>query len=166
MNDVVNNGLTPADEDPILHELLTSLPQPQPSRTLEDRVLSGVYRPSPAWARHARAKWNEFTESGRAWILIAGLAAGSVIPLAVLAVGIAMLAPHAGTAVSFTTTEIIPHARAAVAAPWASLIETLHHPIAAMAGGNWLGWVAGAATLCVGCAWGLYRTMTPRATRK
>ena len=166
MSEVVNTGLTPADEDPVLHELLTSLPHLQPSRTLEDRVLSGVYRPSPAWARRARTAWIELTESGRIWILIGGVAAGSVIPLVALVVGAVMLAPHTGQVVSFTMNDIVPYLQSALAAPSASLIETLDQPLATIAGVNWLGWITSAATLCAGCGWGLYRTMTPRAARK
>jgi len=166
MSEVVNNGLTPAAEDPVLHELLTSLPQPQPTRALEDRVMSGVFRPPPAWARRASAVWFDLKASGRVWILVGGLAAGSVIPLAALVVGAFMVAPHTGQLVGFTMTDIVPYLQAALAATSASLIETLDQPLSLLAGANLLPWAAGAATLCVGCGWGLYRTMTPRAARK
>jgi hypothetical protein len=168
MNDVVNPGHTPADEDPVLHGLLASLPQPQPSHNLEDRVLSGVFRPAPRWFRRARTAWVGLNESGRIWVIVGSLAAGSVLPLAALAVGTRLLGSHTQHALGFTTTEILPYLRASFEAQAASLLETFRGPIGIMelVGSQWAGWSVTVAMLCVGCSWGLHRTMTPRAARK
>jgi hypothetical protein len=168
MSEVIHQGQSPADEDPILHGLLASLPQPSQHGTLEDRVLSGVFRPAPLWVRRIRAAWNDLQSSGRVWLVVGGLAVGSIIPLVALVFGVALLAPHSGGVIGFAATEILPHIRTAVTTLTASLVETMAEPIDLLApsGIEWIGWASGGVAACTGCAWGLYRTMTPRGARK
>jgi hypothetical protein len=168
MSDLADHGHTPAEEDPVLDAMLASLPLPPQRHNLEDRVLSGVFRPAPRWLRRARSAWQELHESGRIWMVVGSLAAGSVLPLAGLAVGIRFAAPRAGDLLGFGTREVIPYVHAALSAQAASLIETIRGPVDALAltGPEWFGWVSAIAVACVGCSWGLYRTMTPRAARK
>jgi hypothetical protein len=168
MSDVVDHGQTPAEEDPVLDGLLASLPLPQQRHNLEDRVLSGVFRPAPRWLRRARSAWKDLHESGRVWMVVGALAAGCVLPLGALALGIRLAAPRTGDLLGFGTQEIIPYVHAALNTQAASLIETIRGPVEALAltGPEWFGLVSAVSAACVGCSWGLYRTMTPRAARK
>jgi hypothetical protein len=168
MSDAVHHGQTPAEEDPVLHGMLAALPQPRPSHALEDRVLSGVFRPAPQWLRRARSAWTGLNESGRIWVVVGALAAGSVLPFAALLVGARLAAPHVGGWVGSSASDAIPYLRTALSAQLTSLLETIRVPVDALAltGPEWIGWACGVLAACLGCSWGLYKTMTPRAARK
>lgn len=75
---------TPEQEDPALHRLLSSLPRYAPSPAFEDRVLSRVYRPAPAWVRALRGDGTRAfdTRTLRWWL--GGLIVSSAVSTVVL----------------------------------------------------------------------------------
>jgi hypothetical protein len=168
MSDDVHNGLTPAEEDPVIHRMVTALPTPQPRREFGDLVLSAVWRPHPRWARRVRATLRELIDSGRVWLVVGGLAVGSLVPIAAVAVTISLLAPAVAGGVETLFTELIPVGWTFLWAQVASLFETV------LANANALdlhprAWAMIGITSVValaGCGWGLNRTMTPRAVRR
>ena len=168
MSDDLHTGLTPADEDPVIHRMISTLPTPQPRREFGDLVLSKVWRPDPRWARRARGVMRDAIESGRIWLVVGGLAVGSLLPIAAVAVGISVFAPTIVGGVETLVTRSIPLGWTFVVTQIASLFETVLASTAQLGlpprAWGLIGLTSGSA-LAV-CGWGLYRTMTPRAARR
>lgn len=168
MNDDRVMGLTPAEEDPELHRIVTGLPTAEPPGGLEDRVLSHVWRPAPSPLRRVRAAGKELVDSGRIWLIVGGLALGSLVPLSTMFVVTRLFSHEIGGALSTAASEAGPWLAAMVSNQTASLIETARAYLAGLglAGTTWAAIVGGSAAFSVACAWGLYRTMTPRFARR
>jgi hypothetical protein len=171
MNDMKReetNGLLPADEDPVVHRMLSGLPPAEPLGSLSDRVLSQVRRPPPAWVRTLKGSVRGLSDSGRIWLVIGGLAVGSLLPVAVAAAGVAVFAPTLANAFDAAVTELLPlgwmYARGQVM----SLVETGVTWVDALAlpPRVWLTLALATVVGLAGCGWGLHRTMTPRAARR
>jgi hypothetical protein len=81
-NDVIQ--LTPAEEDPVAHRYLSTLPSFAPSAGFEDRVMSQVWRPAPAWLRCTQGAVTGLFPRKHAWTWAGGLAAASVCSLAII----------------------------------------------------------------------------------
>lgn len=77
---------TPAQEDPELHRLLTLLPSYMPSAGFEDRVLSRVYRPAPAWIRALRSGTSRAFDTRKLRWWFGGLVASSAVSTIVLVI--------------------------------------------------------------------------------
>jgi hypothetical protein len=77
---------TPEQEDPELHRLLVSLPSYMPSAGFEDRVLSRVYRPAPAWVRALRRGPSRAFDTRKVRWWIGGMVASSAVASIVLAI--------------------------------------------------------------------------------
>lgn len=153
--------LTPDREDPVLHAYLTALPSYSPREGFQDRVMSRVWTPAPAWVRPLVSHVRAFGHPRRAWALAGGLAfTSSVFIAAVVALAVAnwMHVETAwrlffGTVLLGTWSVVVHWTAASVAAVvrWFQLLDV---------GGSTL--VAGtcAVTLVVlSSAWGLLRTM-------
>ncbi len=168
MSDDVHNGLTPADEDPVIHRMLTALPTPQPQREFGDLVLSNVWRPHPRWVRRVRGSLRDLVNSGRVWLVVGGLAVGSLLPIAAAAVAISIFAPSIAGGVETLFTQLIPLAWTSLVTQVTSLFETVVTS-AEQLGLHPRAWAMIGMTSLVGlavCGWGLHRTMTPRAARR
>lgn len=81
-NDVIQ--LTPAEEDPVAHRYLSTLPSFAPSAGFEDRVMSQVWRPAPAWLRYTQRAVTGLFPRKHAWLWAGGLAAASACSLAII----------------------------------------------------------------------------------
>jgi hypothetical protein len=162
------DGLTPSEEDPVVHRMLSGLPSAEPRRSLADRVLSHVRRPHPMWMRRIDDVIRGLVDSGRIWLVIGGLAVGSLLPVAVAVIGITFFAPALASGFEVAVNDLLPLGWSYVRNEAMSLVETglawadglALHPRA------WL--MIGIGTLIglAGCGWGLHRTMTPRAARR
>jgi hypothetical protein len=163
MTDAIANGLTPAEEDPILHQYLNALPAAVPMAGFSDRVLSGVWRPAPRWIRKGRGAMRDMIASGRIWMVIGALAVGSLVPLAASLVLAGVFAESIGEGLRWFVAEGIPFTWVAFTADLESALGTAASILGAhgltrtdlLAGG------IGAAVTTMGCAIGLRRTMTP-----
>jgi hypothetical protein len=167
MNDDHVMGLTPADEDPELHRIVAGLPSAEPPSGLEDRVLSHVRRPASARVRRMQAAGRELVASGRIWMIVGGLALGSLLPLSAMFVTARLFSHEIGAAFSTGVAGAGSWLTTTVSAQTVSLIETGRAYLAGLglAGSTWAGIGSGTAVLTVCCGWGLYRTMTPRLER-
>lgn len=162
------NALMPAEEDPAIHRMLSDLPTPEPRRNLADRVLSHVRRPHPFWVRRIEAGVGEMVESGRIWLVIGGLAVGSLLPVALAVGGVFFFAPTLAKAFDVAVAEWLPAAWTYVRLEAMSLVETGHTWVGgfALEPHTWLVVTGGMLAVLTGCVWGLRRTMTPRAARR
>ncbi len=163
MTDAVANGLTPAEEDPILHRYLSLLPAAVPTAALSERVLSGVWRPAPRWVRRGRAAIDDMAASGRIWLVIGVLAVGSLLPLVASLVLVRVFADSIGDGLRWFVAEGIPFAWVAVTGDVAWLATEATNILAehGLTRGDLLAAGIGAAVAMTGCAVGLRRTMTP-----
>ncbi|MDH3291961.1 MAG: hypothetical protein OEO20_07280 [Gemmatimonadota bacterium] len=163
MTDAIANGLTPAEEDPILHRYLNALPAAVPMAGLSDRVLSGVWRPAPRWIRTGRAAMHDMTASGRIWLVIGALAVGSLVPLAAAVVLVGVFAESIGGGLRWLVAEGIPFAWVAFTADLQGALGTVASVLVAhgLTRADLLAGGIGAAVTTLGCAIGLRRTMTP-----
>jgi hypothetical protein len=160
--------LTPSEEDPVVHRMLSGLPTPEPRRSLADRVLSHVRRPHPRSMRRIENVMRGLVDSGRIWLVIGGLAVGSLLPVAVGVIGITFLAPTLAGAVDAAVNDFLPLGWTFVRSEAMSLFET---GLAWASGFElphraWLMIALGTLIGLAGCGWGLHRTMTPRAARR
>jgi hypothetical protein len=168
MNDDAAHGLTPAEEDPELHRMLGTLPTPEPTGGLEERVLSRVWRPASPSVRRLRAVTRGLVESGRIWLVAGGLAFGSLIPLAAVFVVSRIFAHEISGAVRTFVARATPWTVAAVSGELASLLEAARAYVDSLgfSGSEWAALGGGSAVLLVGCVLGLRRTMTPSRSRR
>ena len=163
MTDAITNGLTPAEEDPILHRYLNTLPAAVPTAGLSDRVLSGVWRPDPRWIRTGRGAMRDMIASGRIWMMIGALAVGSLVPLAATVVLVGVFAESIGGGLRWFVAEGIPFAWVALTADLEGALGTVASVLGAhgFTRADLLAGSVGAAVAAMGCAIGLRRTMTP-----
>lgn len=70
------NVPTPADEDPVIHRFLGTLPRWEPAPAFEARVLKRVWQPVPPGLRQ---RWNRFAGSWEAKLFLGLLAAGAFL---------------------------------------------------------------------------------------
>lgn len=162
MDDFERNAPPPAEEEPVLHGQLSTLPRFAPTRFFEDRVMSGVRRPLPALLRSLRERFDEWVESGRIWLTVGGLAAGSLIPTGIV-IGLTVTFWHEiGSFGSRVLGDVVPSAWAGVTSQVAEGTGAAHDAVAAAvpSGGALLGVSVAMVLALGGCAWGLYRTMT------
>lgn len=168
MRDVHGNGPLPAEEDPVVDRMLSGLPTPEPRGKIADRVLSRVRRPLPFRIRKIEAGIRELVDSGRIWLVIGGLAVGSLLPIAVAAVGAAFFATTLANAFHAAVNELLPLGWTYVRHEIMSLVETgrTWAEALALSPRAWSMVAVGTVIGLAGCGWGLHRTMTPRAARR
>lgn len=77
---------TPAEEDPLVHEWLSSLPALEPRPGFEDAVMARVWQPAPQWVRSFQRLGARVFGGRRTWVWLGGAAAASVV--SVLTVGV------------------------------------------------------------------------------
>lgn len=164
MNEYDRDVPTPAAEDPVVHGQLATVSQFAPSGFFADRVMSRVWRPLPPRLRALRERYEDWVQSGRVWLAVGALAAGSLIPLGIV-VGLTVtfwrpigsfggrvigsVVPNAWAGVTAQAHEGLDAARAAVSGVLPNAAATAA--------------VSAVTTLAViACAWGLYRAMVVR----
>jgi hypothetical protein len=153
--------LTPAQEDPVVHGYLSSLQTFSPRAGFEDRVMSRVWQPVPAWLRPLVRRARTVAHPKRAWVLAGGLAFTSSVFVTALVVLVVSNWVHVETAwqlfsgtVLLGTWSVVIHwtaASVAAAVRWFQLLDV------------------GRITLAVACClatavmlvsvWGLRRTI-------
>jgi len=164
MNDFERNAPSPAEEEPVLHGQLATLPSFTPARFFEERVMSGVRRPLPAMLRALRERFDEWVQSGRVWLAAGGVAAGSLIPTGIV-IGLTVTFWHEiGSFGSRVLGSVVPSAWAGVTSQVAEIMAEARNAITTVVptGGALLGVSAATVFVLGGCAWGLYRTMSIR----
>lgn len=168
MTDANANGLTPAEEDPILHRYLGLVPAAVSTAGLGERVLSGVWRPAPRWVRRSRAAMEEMVASGRIWLVIGALAVGSLVALAASLVLVRMFADSIGGGLRWFVTDGIPFAWVALTGDVAWVAAEITSVLGGhgLSQGDLIAGGIGATLAMVGCALGLRRTMTPSRKAK
>jgi hypothetical protein len=82
MEDVTTRAIPPAEEDPVVHRYLASLPQYSPSPGFDDRVMARVFAPAPRWLQGVRQRWWSLVDTGRVWWLLGGFAGAYALALA------------------------------------------------------------------------------------
>lgn len=153
-------GITPGDEDPIVHRYLVALPRFEPRRGFEARVLMRVWRPLPPTLRRLR---DALERSHAPAIVLGVLAFGAFVWQAAL-VGLVLSLPAEARAVAVDfVNDWVPMA-------WNTVrdqVTELATPVLGYLGGYWtpeIFWAtAVAAVLAIGCAFGLYWTMRLQA---
>jgi hypothetical protein len=161
MSDRSLPDLTPAEEDPVLHGYLATLPQAMPSQGLQRRVLTRVWRPAPRWVREAEARWIDSVESGRIWFVLGAIAAGSLIPLAVTTGLLVTFSSQIGALSAWMISEFGPELSGLLAMYWAAATQSVTSWWAAVAPPNVGAWAAGGAGVvavsAVGFIWTIRR---------
>lgn len=153
--------LTPVEEDPVLHEYFASLAQFGPRAGFEDRVMSRVWQPTPAWLRPIVRTVRGLTHPKRAWAIAGTLAVTSSVFVAIVVTLAIANWMHVETGwrlfsgtVVIGTWSVVVHWSAATltfAARWFELLDV---------GGTTLAVIGCGITLVVlSSAWGLRRTM-------
>ena len=153
--------LTPDKEDPVLHAYLTALPSYSPRDGFQDRVMSRVWKPAPAWVKPFVVRARAFAHPRRIWMLAGGLAfTSSIFMAATVALAVAnwMHVETAwrlfvGTVMLGAWSVVVQWTAASVAAVvrWFQLLDV---------GGSTIVVGLCAATLVVlSSAWGLLRTL-------
>ena len=168
MDDRTMSELTPAQEDPGLHRMLSTLQAWTPGPGFDNRVLARVWRPHPRWLRRAEAYWGELVETGQVWLVAGAFALGSLIPIIVLTALVAANTAEIGVFLGWLVTEGIPVAWAATVAVISEIVSTVNTVASALLPNARAVMVAVVAFLMLlaSCAWGLYRTLgAARATR-
>ena len=159
MNDRLRFEPAPAEEDPILHDYLSALPNFAPRVSLETKVLTHVWRAPPRWVGQVQRRWVESVETGRIWFVLGALAAGSLIPLGVAAGLTIAFADQIGALGTWMVARFGPSIAGVLAAYWASSTQSVTSWWAANVPlhlGAWVGGVAGVSTLS---AIGLFLTL-------
>jgi hypothetical protein len=162
MEDHSMSELTPAQEDPGIHRMLSTLPAWTPGPGFDNRVLARVWRPHPLWLRRAEAYWGELVETGQVWLIMGAFALGSLIPIIALTALVAANTAEIGAFLAWLVTDGIPVAWAAVRAFISGIVSTVNTVVSALLPNARALMVAGVAylVLLASCAWGLYRTMS------
>ena len=120
-------AVTPAEEDPVVHKFLGTLPRPEPRRPLETAVLKRVWRPLP---RTLRERWTGALTSWQAKMFLGLLAAGAFVWQAAL-VSLAVQFPNeTRQVVTLVTSELAPLASDQIGR------------LLGLAGSSVLGWIA------------------------
>lgn len=162
MDDRMMSDLTPAQEDPAIHRMLSTLPAWTPGPGFDNRVLARVWRPHPLWLRRMEAYWAELVETGQVWLIVGAFALGSLIPLIALTALTAANTAAIGAFLGWLVAEGIPVAWAALVAfisQAVSDVNTMASVLLPNARALALAAVAFLVLLAC-CAWGLYRTMS------
>jgi hypothetical protein len=158
-NDVTR--LTPAEEDPLLHQYLAQVPAFAPGPSFGNHVLSRVWRPEPEWVRNVRFFARDLVDTGRIWLLIGAVTFGSLIPLAVLLGSGAVFSAELGAGIDWLFNRGIPAAWTATLDDISVALSPIRTQLAAVPlSGEVLRIVAvGSIPVFALCAWGLSRTM-------
>jgi hypothetical protein len=114
MEDRPMSELTPAQEDPAIHRMLSTLPAWMPGPGFDNRVLARVWRPHPLWLRRVEGYWGELVETGQVWLIVGAFALGSLIPIIALTALVAAHTAEIGAFLGWLVTVGIPVAWAAV----------------------------------------------------
>ncbi len=150
----MRNGLTPAEEDPVLHQYLTTLPSFTPATSLfEERVLARVRRPVPGWLRQVHGAVRGFARTGRVWLVLGPLAVGSVISITAAVIVATVYASDVGRFFTWLWGEGLPTA-------WSHTRADFTEAAAAVS--LTFGTLASSAGILLLCGWGLYRTARVR----
>jgi hypothetical protein len=168
MEDRTKSELTPAQEDPAIHRMLSTLPAWMPGPGFDNRVLARVWRPHPLWLRRVEGYWGELVETGQVWLIVGAFALGSLIPIIALTALVAANTAAIGAFLGWLVAEGIPVAWAEVSAFISGIVSTVNTLASALLPNARALMVAVVAylVLLASCAWGLYRTMsTASATR-
>jgi hypothetical protein len=161
MNDFERNVPTPAEEEPVVHGQLATLPSFTPTRFFEERVMSGVRRPLPPMLRRLKERFDEWVQSGRIWLTAGGIAAGSLIPTGIV-IGLTITFWHEiGSFGSRVLGSVVPSAWAGMTSQLAEGVAAARDAIGTVVptGGALVGVSAATVFVLGGCALGLYRTM-------
>lgn len=161
MNDHDRDVPSPAGEDPLIHGSLATVSQFAPSERFADHVMSRVWRPLPPRLRALRERYEDWVQSGRVWLAVGGLAAGSLIPLGII---VGLTVTFWEPIVSFggrVVNHVVPSAWAGVTAQAREGIDAARAAVTAvLPDGTALAAVSAVTLLVlVACAWGLYRTV-------
>jgi hypothetical protein len=161
-------GLTPAEEDPLLHRYLADLPAFGPNRLFDERVLARVRRPDPEWVENVRRAGRELFQTGRGWFLVGGLALGSLLPLMVLVAAGVTFDGEIGRGFAWLFDRGLPSAWTGVSGQVTELLSQGETRLYALpfSGGTLRTFAGGSLVLLAGCAWGLRRTMRPSGVRR
>lgn len=153
-------GITPGDEDPIVHRYLVALPRFEPRRGFETRVLMRVWRPLPPALRRLR---HALARSQAPTIVLGLLAFGAFVWQAAL-VGLVVSFPAEARGV---TAEFISEWLPTLWITAREQLVELATPVLGTIAGYWtseLLWAAGiVAILAIACTFGLYWTMRSHA---
>jgi hypothetical protein len=142
MENRTRSELTPAQEDPAIHRMLSTLPAWTPGPGFDNRVLARVWRPHPLWLRRVEGYWGELVETGQVWLIVGAFALGSLIPIIALTALVAANTAEIGAFLGWLVAEGIPVA-------WAAAVALISEIV-----------VVAYLVLLASCAWGLYRTMS------
>ncbi len=161
MDDRTMNELTPAQEDPLVHRMLATLPAWSPGVGFDNRVLARVWRPHPWWLRRIEAQWDDLVETGQVWLIVGAFALGSLIPIIALTTLVAAHTAEIGWFLAWLVAEGIPVAWAAVWAFISGIVSTVNAMASALLpdARAVLAAIVAYLVLLAACAWGLYRTM-------
>lgn len=142
---------TPAEEDPIVHRFLGTLPRPEVSPVFETRVLKRIWRPVPPTVRD---RWDRFIGSWSLKLFLTALAAGAFLWQAAL-VGVALQFPaEARELLTVGARETLPIVVDEAARLWGVVLASVKAWLAAWVAGH-LGWLIGALFVILVSAVGL-----------
>ena len=168
MEDHFLNGPTPAEEDPVVHRALATLPAFAPGPVFEDRVMSRVWQPLPPKLRQLVLAWRDYVDSGRVYGPLGALAVGALIPLGVAIGLVVTFSTQIGSFLAWLVGVGVPFAWAMARADIAEVVSTVNTYIAALFPSSTALMAAaiGSALVLAGCTFGLYRTMNPRGAMR
>ena len=161
MNDLTRNARTPAEEDPLVHGLLMTLPHFAPRAGIENRVLTHVWLPFPPWLRHLREQAQSPGAIRAMWMVVGVFAAATAATVSgVIAITITYWAELTAGLSRFGERIALPALRV-VPDSSEELLLTLNVMIAELVpSGTTLMLGAAISTVIFAlCAWGLFRTI-------
>ncbi len=161
MNDLTRNARTPAEEDPLVHGFLMTLPHFAPRAGIENRVLTHVRLPFPPWLRQLREQAQSPGAIRAMWMVVGVFAAATAATVSgVIAITITYWAELTAGLSRFGEHIALPALRV-VPDSSEELLLTLNAMIAELVpSGTTLMLGAAISTVIFAlCAWGLHRTI-------
>ncbi len=167
MNEPNSTSITPAEEDPVVHGWLASLPELAPRLGFEDAVMSRVRVPAPSWVLSVQNATRHVFAGKRVWMWAGGLAATSAVSLAIVVTLTVSYWMQVETAWSLFATGFAVEAWRAVVTVAAKTAST-GFALSAFWGFNFkmltFAGLAG-ALVTVTSLWGLYRILSVETER-
>ncbi len=161
MNDLTRNARTPAEEDPLVHGFLMTLPHFAPRPGIENRVLTHVWLPFPPWLRQVREQAQSPGAIRATWMVVGVFAAATAATVScVIAITITYWAELTAGLSQFGERIALPALRV-VPDSSKELLSTLNVMIAELVpSGTTLMLGAAISTVIFAlCTWGLHRTI-------
>ncbi len=161
MNDLTRNARTPAEEDPLVHGFLMTLPHFAPRAGIENRVLTHVWLPLPSWLRQVSEQAQSPGAIRAMWMVVGVFAAATAATVSgVIAITITYWAEltagwsRFGERIALPALRVVPDSSK-------ELLSTLNVMIAELVpSGTTLMLGAAISTVIFAlCAWGLRRTI-------